>query len=183
MSVLTWLKLIGAAALLGAVTMGVRSCAEGLREEGRVQVREQWLKADNQRELQERQALIDKQRTEREKEQRMARQAEEKEREQTQREDALRQRALAAERTADGLRGAVARLDEQSRARRAAGTCPAAEREADEAATARELLSACAGRYTAMATEAASLANQVMGLQDHVVVVQPEAAVLLSEGR
>ena len=98
------------------------------------------------------------------------------------RENVLRRRADAAERTADGLRGTIARLDTESRARRAEGTCAAAEREADAAATARELLSTCAGRYTAMAAEAGGLANQVMGLQDHVVVVQPEAAALLRQG-
>ena len=149
------------------------------RDEGRAEVREQWAQADAQRELKERQALINRQNTEREKERRMARQAEEKEREQVQREEGLRQRALAAERTADGLRGTVARRDADSRARRAAGTCAAAEREADDAATARELLGACAGRYAGVAAEAGRLAAQVMGLQDHIVVVQPDAAALL----
>ena len=52
-----WLKLIGAVALLGAVALGLRNCAEGLREEGRMEVRAEWIAADNQRELRERQAL------------------------------------------------------------------------------------------------------------------------------
>ena len=120
-------------------------------------------------------------RAERAEQQRMAREKEKKDHEQAQREKRLLDRADAAERTADGLRGTIARLDTESRARRAEGTCAAAEREADAAATARELLSTCAGRYTAMAAEAGGLANQVMGLQDHVVVVQPEAAALLTE--
>lgn len=182
MSPLWWLKLIGAVALLGAVALGLRNCAEGLREEGRMEVRAEWIAADNQRELEERQAVIDKQRAERAEEQRMAREKEKKDHEQAQREKRLLDRADAAERTADGLRGTIARLDTESRARRAEGTCAAAEREADAAATARELLSTCAGRYTAMAAEAGGLANQVMGLQDHVVVVQPEAAALLRQG-
>ena len=146
-----------------------------------MEVRAEWIAADNQRELEERQAVIDKQRAERAEEQRMAREKEKKDHEQAQREKRLLDRADAAERTADGLRGTIARLDTESRARRAEGTCAAAEREADAAATARELLSTCAGRYTAMAAEAGGLANQVMGLQDHVVVVQPEAAALLTE--
>ena len=182
MNPLAWIKLIGAVALLGAVALGLRNCSEGLREEGRMEVRAEWIAADNQRKAEERKALIDRQRNERAEEQRMARAAEEKDREQTHRENVLRRRADAAERTADGLRGTIARLDTESRARRAEGTCAAAEREADAAATARELLSTCAGRYTAMAAEAGGLANQVMGLQDHVVVVQPEAAALLRQG-
>ena len=181
MNPLAWIKLIGAVALLGAVALGLRNCSEGLREEGRMEVRAEWIAADNQRELEERQAVIDKQRAERAEEQRMAREKEKKDHEQAQREKRLLDRADAAERTADGLRGTIARLDTESRARRAEGTCAAAEREADAAATARELLSTCAGRYTAMAAEAGGLANQVMGLQDHVVVVQPEAAALLTE--
>lgn len=177
----TWMSLIGTAVLLGGALLGLRGCHEGLREEGRAEVRLDWISADNARELQERQALIDKQRSEREQEQRMARAAEEKDREQSQREEDLRRRAVAAERAADGLRGTIARLDAESRARRGAGTCAAAEREADAAATARGLLAACSGRYTALAAHAGELASQVIGLQDHIVVVQPEAAALLTE--
>ena len=175
-------KVVGVLLLAAAVTQGVRSCQEGLREEGRVEVRGKWIAADNARKLKEREAQLDKQRTERAEEQRMARAAEEKNREAFRREEILLDRALAAERSADGLRGTIARLDSASRSRRAEGSCAAAEREADAAATARELLSTCAGRYTAMAAEAGGLANQVMGLQDHVVVVQPEAAALLRQG-
>ena len=109
----------------------------------------------------------------------MARAAEEKNREAFRREEILLDRALAAERSADGLRGTIARLDSASRSRRAEGSCPAAEREADEAAAARGVLGACAVRYRELAAEAGQLASQVVGLQDHVVVVQPEAAALI----
>ena len=184
MTAALWLlaKALAAAALVGALLLGVRSCQEYYREQGREEGRTEWSSADTQRELEEREAVIDKQRAERAEEQRMAREKEKKDHEQAQREKRLLDRADAAERTADGLRGTIARLDTESRARRAEGTCAAAEREADAAATARELLSTCAGRYTAMAAEAGGLANQVMGLQDHVVVVQPEAAALLRQG-
>ena len=184
MTAALWLlaKALAAAALVGALLLGVRSCQEYYREQGREEVRTEWSSADNQRELEEREAVIDKQRAERAEEQRMAREKVKKDHEQAQREKRLLDRAVAAEHTADGLRGTIARLDTESRARRAEGTCAAAEREADAAATARELLSTCAGRYTAMAAEAGGLANQVMGLQDHVVVVQPEAAALLRQG-
>ena len=183
MTAALWLlaKALAAAALVGALLLGVRSCQEYYREQGREEVRTEWSSADNQRELEERQAVIDKQRAERAEEQRMAREKEKKDHEQAQREKRLLDRAVAAEHTADGLRGTIARLDTESRARRAEGTCAAAEREADDAATARGLLGACAGRYTELAAEAGRLADQVMGLQDHIVVVQPEAAALLSE--
>ena len=77
--------------------------------------------------------------------------------------------------------GTIARLDSASRSRRAEGSCPAAEREADEAQTARGLLGACVGRYRELGQAAGELAGQVTGLQDHVVVVQPEAAQLLTK--
>ncbi len=182
MTAALWLlaKALAAAALVGALLLGVRSCQEYYREQGREEVRTEWSSADNQRELEERQAVIDKQRAERAEEQRMAREKEKKDHEQAQREKRLLDRAVAAERAADGLRGTIARLNADSRDRRAEGTCAAAEREADAAATARELLGACAGRYRALGQGADELASQVMGLQDHVVVVQPEAAALLT---
>ena len=180
MNPLAWIQIIGVLALGIGAAVGLRSCQESLREEGRAEIREEWVLADNARELQERQALIDKQRSERKDEQRMAREKEKKDHEQAQREKRLLDRAVAAERAADGLRGTIARLNADSRDRRAEGTCAAAEREADAAATARELLGACAGRYRALGQGADELASQVMGLQDHVVVVQPEAAALLT---
>lgn len=172
-------KVLGAAALVAMAALGVRGCQEGLREEGRAEVRLDRIIADNARELEERQALIDKQRTEREEEQRMAKAKEEKDREQAQRENALRQRADAAERESGRLRDTVRRLDAESSDRRAAGTCAAAEREADAAATARGLLATCSSRYAELAARAGELADQVIGLQDHIVVVQPEAAALI----
>ena len=176
-------KVLGWAALAAALLLGVRNCGCVMREEGRMEVRAEWIAADNQRKAEERKALIDRQRNEREDEQRMARAAEEKDREQTHRENVLRRRADAAERTADGLRGTIARLNADSRDRRAEGTCAAAEREADAAATARGLLGTCSVRYRELAADAGGLASQVIGLQDHVVVVQPQAAALIEDAR
>ncbi|MFV0678990.1 hypothetical protein [Ottowia sp.] len=174
-------KALAALALVAALVFGARACQERYREQGRVQVRMQWIEADKARGQAEREALIARQRTERQKEQRMAREAEEKTREAAKREDRLRGRIAVLERTGSGLRGTIARLDAASRARRAASTCPAADAEANDAARARGLLAACAERHTAMATDAGQLAHQVMGLQDHVVVVQPEAAALIKQ--
>ena len=176
-------KVLGWAALTAALLLGVRNCQEGLRDEGRAEVREQWAQADNARALAEAQALADMQQRARDEEQRMAREAEEKDRATVVRENALRQRAESAERANDGLRGTIARLDAASRDRRAEGSCPAAEREADAAATARGLLGTCSVRYRELAADAGGLASQVIGLQDHVVVVQPQAAALIEDAR
>lgn len=174
-------KALAAAALLAVALFGLQRCQEHYREQGRAQVRTEWRTADTKRLADERQALIAKQAAERTEEQRMARAAEEKNRDAFRREEILLGRAAAAERAADGLRGTLARLDADSRGRRAEGTCPAAEREADDAAAARGLLGACVGRYRELGQAAGELASQVMGLQDHVVVVQPEAAALMTE--
>jgi len=181
MSAWLWLltKALGFSAIVGALALSVHAFQEHLREQGRVEVREQWLKADNARQAQERAALIAMQQAERANEQRMAIAKEEKDREQIQREQALRDRAAAADRAVAGLRRAVARLNADSVSRRAESACPAAGREADEAATARELLGACASRYSELGARAGALAAQVTGLQDHIVVAQPEAAALL----
>ena len=69
-------KVLGWAALAAALLLGVRNCQEGLRDEGRAEVREQWAQADNARALAEAQALADMQQRARDEEQRMAREAE-----------------------------------------------------------------------------------------------------------
>ncbi len=176
MSAGLWIKLLGVAAIGVMVVMGARSCQEHYRDQGRVEVRTQWIDEEKQREAKERAALIAKQTAEREEEQRMARAAEEKALEESKREERLRDRAVAAERRVSGLLGQLANLDAASRDRRTEGTCPAADAEADEATKARELLGRCAGRYREMGARATELASQVIGLQDHIVIVQPEAA-------
>lgn len=174
-------KLLGAAALLAIAALTVQRWQEHYRAEGRDEVRAEWQAADTKRLADERQAVIAKQTADRAEEQRMAKAKEEKDREALDREKTLRERADRAERAADGMRNTIARLDAASRAERGAATCPAAEREADAAATARGLLGACTDRYRGLAGEAGALADQVVGLQDHVVVVQPEAAALLED--
>ena len=173
------LKVLAALALVWVVMTGVQSCQAHYQEQGRVEVRKQWRDADNDRISLERQAALDKQATERQEEQRMARAAEEKALEQSKRDEQLRDRAQSAERRVIGLLGKLAALDTASGERRAQGTCPAADAEADEAAKARAVLGRCASRYRSMGERAAELANQVTGLQDHVVIVQPESAALL----
>ena len=136
MTAALWLlaKALAAAALVGALLLGVRSCQEYYREQGREEVRTEWSSADNQRELEEREAVIDKQRAERAEEQRMAREKVKKDHEQAQREKRLLDRAVAAEHTADGLRDTIAQRDAESTARK---SLPSTRNEAMPAPTPR----------------------------------------------
>lgn len=175
-----WLiKAAGAAALLALAAVGVRSCQEHYRDQGREQVQQRWDADRAEQARTAERARANRSEEERAKELTMARGAEENARAQTKRDDAVARRDVGVQRSLDGMRGAIARADTSSAGRRAASTCPAASAEADEAATARALLGACAGRYRELDREAAELASQVIGLQDHIVVLQPEAAQLL----
>ena len=172
-------KVVGVVAVVGLVLWGVRGCQEHYRDQGRAEVQKDWDDAKREDQRIAEKARGEKERTERAKEQKMAKAAERNNHVQVQRERTLHDRAVAAESERDGLLGTVAQRNADSAARRAEGTCAAAEREAYDAATARGLLGTCAGRYSAMAKAAGELAGQVMGLQDHIVVVQPEAAAML----
>ncbi len=184
MNAAAWLivaKVVGVALLVGAVVTGVRSCQEHYRDEGRTEVQSKWDNAKREDQRLAEKARSAKQTAERGKEQGMARKAEENARAQAKRDQDLQRRSADLQRSDDGMRGAITSANSASTGRRAAGTCPAADAEADDAATARALLGTCTGRYRAMAEDAAGLATQVTDLQDHVVVVQPEAAALLEE--
>lgn len=170
-------KLLAVAGLVALATTGVRSCQEHYRGQGRGEVQAAWdAERLEQRRMAET-ARANREREERTKEQTMARGAEENERVQIQREETTVRHDTRGQRSVDGLRGAIASADAGSSARRAAGTCPTAEAEAHEAATARALLGTCSGRYRELAKDAADLADQVTGLQDHILLVQPEAAI------
>lgn len=182
-TVVMWLvKAAGAAALLALAAVGVRSCQEHYRGEGRDEVQRRWDADRTEQARTAERARANRSEDERAKETTMARGAEENARAQAKRDEAVASRDAGVQRSLDGMRGAIARADGDSAARRAAGTCPAASAEADEAATARALLGACTGRYRELDKEAAELASQVIGLQDHIMVVQPEAAQLLDGG-
>ena len=174
------IKIVAALALLAVAALGVRGCQEHYREQGRVQVRAEWIDADKARELAERQDTIERQQAERTKEQSMAKEAEIHVLQATKREAVLRDRLAAVVRSHGGLQRELARLDAASGERRAGGTCPAADAEADAATTARGLFGACTDRYRAMAADAAGLASEVVDLQNHVTVLQPEARALLA---
>lgn len=96
-------------------------------------------------------------------EQRRAREAQAVVEDQARREAAAVARAVAAERTVVGLRNTIAALN----ARPAPGN-PEAAGFFDEARLARDLLGACAARYTGLAAEADQLREQVIGLQQWV---------------
>ena len=167
-------KAIAAGVLAGVLALGVTRCQEHYRDQGRTEVQDKWDAAKREDQRLAEKARSAKQTAERGKEQGMARKAEENARAQAKRDQDL-------QRSDDGMRSTIAGADAGSAARRAAGSCAAADAEAHDAATARALLGTCTGRYRAMAEDAAGLATQVTDLQDHVVVVQPEAAALLEE--
>ncbi|CAM5787503.1 hypothetical protein ACFOHU_07945 [Ottowia pentelensis] len=173
-------NVVAGLALAAVAMFGITSCQEHYREQGRVAVRAEWIEADKARELRETAATLAREKSERAKEQRQTQEAEANALAATQREAALRDRLDTVVRSHDGLQRELARANAASGDRRAAGTCPAADAEADAAATARGVLGACADRYRAMAADAAGLASQVVGLQDHVLVLQPAARALLT---
>ena len=174
-------KAIAAGVLAGVLALGVTRCQEHYRDQGRTEVQAKWDKAKAEDERLAANARAAKQASARAEEQQKARKAEENARAQHKRDQALAAGNAGVQRSADGLRGDVAAADGHSSARRAAGTCAAADAEAHEAATARALLGTCSDRYRAVAKDAAELAAAVNDLQDHVIVVQPEAAALLEE--
>ena len=174
-------KAIAAGVLAGVLALGVTRCQEHYRDQGRTEVQDKWDAAKREDQRLAEKARSAKQTAERGKEQGMARKDEENARAQAKRDQDLQRRSADLQRSDDGMRGAITSANSASTGRRAAGTCPAADAEADDAATARALLGTCTGRYRAMAEDAAGLATQVTDLQDHVVVVQPEAAALLEE--
>lgn len=174
------IKLLGALLVAAMALLGMRNCTEGLREQGREQVRAEWAAVDARRQADEQAAALERERLERAKELRMQQDKERADAQGEQREQGLRARVADLQRRNDGLRSQLAAAGDASRTRRATGTCAAADAEADAAATARGLLGACADRYGAVAQSAAELASQVIGLQDHVLVLQPQAAALLT---
>lgn len=97
------------------------------------------------------------------KEQAMRQQAERVSNEQSQKQEILNRRITAAESVAGSLRDQILRLN--------SGTAPTDPESAsffEQARSARELLGACAGRYTDVARAADQLRDQVSGLQDFV---------------
>lgn len=175
-----WLKAVGALAVAVMLALAFNAWTEGLREQGRGEVRALWVADNAAREADVQAAALVRERAERAKELRMQQEKKDADVQAQKREAALRSRMDQLQRGNDGLRQQLAAQGAVSRDRRAAGTCPAADAEADDAALARGLFERCAARYAAMAERAAGLADQVIGLQDHVVIVQPAAAALIT---
>lgn len=177
-----WLKVLAAVAAAVMLALAFNAWTERLREQGRGEVRAQWVAADKQRQADVQAAALVRERAERAKELRMQQEKEDANVQAQKREVVLRGRVAELQRSTDGLRQQLAAHDADSRDRRAAGTCAVADAEADEAARARGLFRRCTARYAAMAERAADLADQVMGLQDHVLMLQPGAGALMTTG-
>lgn len=189
--------LIAVVLTLGAV-MGVRAWNAHLIAEGYAQgskaVRTQWDTAEAKRRGDEMEAAARafqqqavNERQAREAEQAKQLQAERTAREQAQREGALRTALDRASARNRSLLDRIAALDARDAAAAAdvPGTAPdsRAAALAHEAATARELLGRCSGRYAELGAEADGLRIQVMGLQGYVKgVVAPAAVEGVSDG-
>lgn len=178
MSLLIRAALALAVALSGFVGWG--AIASHYIDQGRAEVQQRWDKAVLQQERDHGKAIAQQTEKERATEQ-AAQKAAEQSLQEAARRDAARDRRVAdLRRAADGLRRELAAADAAHAAYRAARPDAAAGAALDAtAARARELFGACAGRYASVAASAAGLASQVMGLQDHLIIVQPEAAALL----
>lgn len=95
------------------------------------------------------------------------------------REQARLDRLAAAERTAAGLRDAIAKLDADDLSSAAADPRVAAV--ARRAVTARELLGSCAARYTSLAGTAERIRDQATGLRDFALTVCKAGATAAEE--
>ena len=59
---LLWtVRAMAGAVAIGAAALGVRDFQEHYREQGRIEVRQQWISAENARQIKERSALISQQ--------------------------------------------------------------------------------------------------------------------------
>lgn len=172
-------KFLAALVVAGVAYAGALAYNEHYRAQGRAEVQAQWDAAEARRTAQEQRLAAEREQAERHKEQVMQRQHEQKEAQRVKSQQDLQSRIADLEQRNRGLLDAIAARDAASHAQRATGTCAAAESEAHAAAQARNLLAACATRYGVMAADAAGLAGQVIGLQDHITIVQPAAAQLL----
>lgn len=112
-------KIMAALALLATAALGVRSCQEHYRDEGRVQVRTEWIEAGKARELRETAETLAREKSERAKEQRQTQEAEANALQASKREAVLRDRLAAIVRSHDGLQRELARANAASGERRA----------------------------------------------------------------
>ncbi len=185
--------LIAAVLTLGAV-MGVRAWNAHLIAEGYAQgskaVHTDWDTAEAKRKADEMEAAAlaaqhqaKAERLAREAEQTKQLQAERNAHVQAQREAGLRSALARAESRNRGLLDTIAQLNARPFVD-VPGTAPDARAAAfaHEAATARELLGRCSGRYAELGAEADGLRIQVMGLQDYVTTVAAPAALGASDG-
>lgn len=180
--------LIAVVLTLGAV-MGVRAWHAHLIAEGYAQgskaVRTEWGTAEAKRQADDMEAAAlasraqaEAERLAREAEQTKQLQAERNAHVQAQREAGLRSALARAESRNRGLLDTIAQLNARTFVD-VSGATPNASAAAfaHEAATARELLGRCSGRYAELGAEADGLRVQVMGLQDYVNGVLAPAAV------
>jgi len=143
-----WAAMVAFFALLAGVSYVRMHSAKAELAEYRAEVAENTQKAEAEA---------------RAKEQAMRRQVERVADEQAKKQEVLNRRITAAESVAGSLRDQILQLNSGP-----VPTDPGSAAVFEQARTARELLGACAGRYTDVARAADELRDQVTGLQDFV---------------
>ena len=169
--------LIGAAitaAICAALYFGYQAWAQHYVRKGVQQERAAWQERETKRLKAEAEARLAAEQKARAEETRKAKETDRVAKEQAQREAHLRAAADTATRRVGSLQHTIQALNERDR-RRNLSAHPDAAALADEAARARELLGQCSGRYTAVAANAAEHAAQVIGLQDYITAINPDA--------
>ena len=172
--------LIGAAiatAVSAALYFGYQAWAQHYVNKGAQQERSVWQSKEDKRQKAETQARLAAEQKARAEETRKAKENDRVAQEQALREAQLRAAADMAHRRLGSLQHTIHALNERDR-RRAMSAQSDAVALADEAARARGLLGQCSGRYAAVAASASEHAAQVIGLQDYIVAVNPDAQPL-----
>ena len=165
---------LAAAAVCVALYFGYQAWAQHYVRKGVQQERAAWQDRETKRLKEEAEARLAAEQKARAEETRKAKETDRVAQEQAQREAHLRAAADAATRRVGSLQHTIQALNERDR-RRNLSAHPDAAALADEAARARELLGQCSGRYTAVAANAAEHAAQVIGLQDYITAINPDA--------
>lgn len=169
-----WVGALASVALCVALHFGYRAWSQHYVRKGVQQERAVWQSKEEKRQKAEADARLAAEQKARAEETRKAKESERVAQEQAQREAQLRAAADAAARRVGSLQHTIQTLNERDR-RRNLSAHPDAAALADEAARARELLGQCSGRYTAVAANAAEHAAQVIGLQDYITAINPDA--------
>lgn len=177
-------RIIAAIAIGIAAHFGMRGLINHYIDQGRTEVRAQWSAHIIEQERDHATAIAKQQEKQREKEQAAQNEADANSAEIAKRLQSLQANNDDLQRALDGLQRELAAADTVLDAYRRTypdADAPASARADAASSVTRQLFGQCAQRYAGLAKSAADRASQVIGLQDHLMIVQPETALLLQE--